>query len=89
MGESEIQPLIALICRCGQIVQFLLLSHAVPSPVSIAIPLDIIHLCPQVQQDVDEQQEQKNTIASFVSRRVILLVDVRGDDAAGLDTHIV
>jgi hypothetical protein len=89
MRESEVQPLIPLIRRSCQINHLLFMIHAIPLSISVCISLHIVHLGPQIQDDVSNQNQEQDPITTFVPGRVVLLVDVGGDYARCLDAHVV
>jgi hypothetical protein len=89
MGESKIQPFIPLVLRRGDILQSLLITHTSPYPVSITIPLHIIHFCSQVQEYIPHHQAKDNGIPAMIQRCVVSSVDIRGYYAGCLDGHVV
>jgi hypothetical protein len=89
MCKSKIQPFIPLILRRSNILQSLLITHTPPYPISVTIPLHIIHFCSQVQEYIPHNQAENDGIPAMVQRRVVSSVDISCYDAGGLDGHVV
>jgi hypothetical protein len=89
MCKSKVQPLIPFISRRGQIIHLLIFTHSIPFPVPLPIPFHVVHLGAQVQEDVEHYEEEQDLVSTFVSRGIIFLVDVGGDDAGCLNAHVV
>lgn len=66
MFESEVQSLVACILCSGEILEFLLLIHRIPLGISGLVPLDIVELDQQVQEDIHNTNSQQLLVAAVV-----------------------
>ena len=90
MSEPEIQATVADILGSSKVLRLLLRRHRAPDAVSLLVPPDIVQLRSRIQHaQVHEADGDEDTVASSVPRRVVLAIDVGGDDGAELYEHVV
>lgn len=89
MRKPEIKPLVPFISRRVQIMLPLLLRHRVPLLVAALVPPDVVRLGQKVQRNVHGRDRNEVLVTPRVPRSVVLAVHVGGDDARGLDGHVV
>ena|SRR5579862_1610642 len=89
MSESEIDPLISLILRRGQILPPLLQSPTIPYPLPALILPNIIQLRQSIQGQVHKCNANQNFIPASIVRFIIIPVDVGGNNIRDLNSHII
>ena len=90
MRKAEVQPAIPYILRRREIVRLLLGCHRVPDPITLLVAPDVVQLRAGVEdEEVDAADRDQHAVSAPVPRRVVLAVDVRGDDGAQLHEHVV
>lgn len=90
MCETEVQPTVPDVCRRLEIIRLLLWRHRVPDLVPLFVAPYVVEFSCRVKDgEVDAADGDEYTVAAAVSRGVVLAVDVRRDDGAQLDEHVV
>lgn len=89
MCEPEIQPLVPLISRSLKVMQLLILRHRILLPRPAPVPPYVVPLGEKIDAEVYACDVYKIAIPLLIAWRVVVSVDVRGDDAADLDRHVV
>lgn len=69
--EAEIEPLVSLVLRGGQVVQPLFFGHGSPLGISLLVPPNIVDLDKAVQNKVHAVDTQQLFVASSIERSVI------------------
>lgn len=69
--EAEVQPLVALVCRLGQIFQPLLFTESLPHLVLLLVPPHVVAFDPEIEENVQAANPQAHFVSALVVRRVI------------------
>lgn len=73
MREAEIQSLVPLVSRRGEVCESLILRHGTPYAVSLAIASDVVGLDEKVESDVGAGNDEEPSIATLVTGRVVYM----------------
>jgi len=88
-SEPEIQSLVSLVRRGIQVMHALFSSHGIPFLVSTLVLQLIIGFRADEENDVPSHQTQKHLVTTVVVRFVVRAVDLRGDNGACLNGHVI
>ena len=90
MSEPKVEPTISDV-RCRfQIMRLFLRGHRIPNLVALFVAPNVVEFRGGVKNDqVNTSDTDKNSVAAAVAGRVVLAVDVGGDNGAELHEHIV
>lgn len=89
MGKSKVEPLVAFIRGCVEIMCPLLLRHGIPLSIPRSIAQDIVALGEQIQPEISDAKRDKRSISTEIARFVVITIDIRSDDTRSLDKHVV
>ena len=89
MSEAEVQPLVAFILRCPDVVVLLIHSHLVPDTVPRLVPPHEVTLDEDRHHDIPCNKSQKDLVSAAIQWLVVVTVNLRCNDGAGLADHVV
>lgn len=89
MTEFKVQPLRALVISSRYVCRLLLSRELRPSCLASLVSRDIVVLDQIEQNNIEAADSQQNLIAADVKWPIVLSVNIRTDNIAGLNKHVI
>ena len=76
MRKSKVQPLVALVGRCGQVVLLFFPAHYAPDLLSALVAVDIPAFGCTEHHHVQRQYREQHPVAFVIERLVVLAINL-------------